>query len=214
MVDSNQSNSLLENAYKLSTPDDNIDYYGKFAEIYDRDFAEALGYYYPQKISEIYHAESTGRDTPIIDIGCGTGLLAEALKITHTQIDGVDISAEMLDISKEKKYYRNLYEVDLTESIDSIKNNYGAVLSVGTFTSGHLGPKPLVDLLEIARKNALFVIGVRDIFYKKAGFKPIISDLKESGAIKNFKFIEVPIYEKTEHEHSNDRAYALVFRKN
>ncbi len=213
MADKNNSNSLLDNAYKLSTPDDNINYYEKFADSYDRDFANALGYSYPQKISDIFREYSTDEDTPLVDIGCGTGLLAEALNVPKDNIDGVDISAEMLDISKHKNLYRDLYKVDLTQTVDAIKNNYGAVLSVGTFTSGHLGPQPLLSLLEIAKPNALFVIGVRDIFYKKAGFEPVIADLQERGAIKDLELIEVPIYEKQDHEHSNDTAYALVFRK-
>lgn len=213
MTKSIQNNSLLDNAYKLSSPDDNIEYYEEFAETYDRDFAEALGYFYPQKIADIYHKYCTDKDTPIVDIGCGTGLLAEALELPNNQIDGVDISAEMLNISKDKKYYRNLYEVDLTQSVDTIKNDYGAVLSVGTFTSGHLGPKPLISLLDIAKNNALFVIGIRDTFYKKAGFEAVISSLEQNNSIKDLLLIEVPIYEKEDHEHSNDKAYALIFRK-
>ncbi len=213
MADNKQSNALLDNAYKLESPDDNIDYYDAFAETYEKDFADALGYYYPQKIAEIYHKNCTHKDIPLVDIGCGTGLLAEALEISSNQIDGVDISAKMLTIAKHKKRYRNLYKVDLTQSLDSIKNNYGAVLSVGTFTSGHLGPEPLVSLLDIARKDALFVMSIRDTFYKKAGFEPVISDLIKQGLIKHQQLIEVPIYEKENHEHSHDKGYALVFRK-
>ncbi len=208
-----ESNTLLDNAYKLSTPDDNINYYNTFAATYDEDFAEELGYYYPNKIVDIYRNECTSVNIPILDVGCGTGLVAEALKLPQEQIDGVDISTEMMEVADKKQLYRALYKVDLTKSLDSIKNEYCAVLSVGTFTSGHLGPEPLISLLEVARVDALFVIGVRDTFYQKANFETTILDMKERNLIKDFKVVEVPIYEKTEHEHSADKAFALIYRK-
>ena len=57
----------------------------------------------------------------------------------------------MLSVASEKQLYRSLFQVDLTKTLEKIENNYGAVLSAGTFTSGHLGPEPLRDLLGIAR---------------------------------------------------------------
>jgi predicted TPR repeat methyltransferase len=119
--------TLLENAYKLSTPDDNSEYYDAFASTYDEEFADELGWHYPAAIAEIYRDACTTTDTPIADIGCGTGQVATALDFPLEQIDGIDISVEMLRIAEEKQLYRTLYEVDLTESLDLIANDYGAV---------------------------------------------------------------------------------------
>ena len=205
--------TLLENAYKLSTPDDNAEYYNAFASTYDLEFADKLGYHYPTALAEIYHDNRTTTDSPIADIGCGTGLVANALGVPREQIDGIDISPEMLRISEEKQLYRTLYEVDLTKSLDLIANDYGAILSAGTFTSGHIGPEPLEALLNIARTNALFVIGVKNAFYREAGFEPVLRDMEARGLIKNLKIAEVPIYAKSAHDHSADTAFALVYRK-
>lgn len=205
--------SLLENAYKLSTPADNAEYYDAFASTYDMEFADELGWHYPAAIAEIYRDACTTTDTPIADIGCGTGLVASALDFPREQIDGIDISAEMLRIAEEKRLYRTLYEVDLMKSLDLIANDYGAVLSAGTFTSGHLGPEPLEALLDIARTDALFVIGVKKAFYREAGFEPVLRDMEARGLIKNMKVAEVPMYAKAGHDHSADTAFALVYRK-
>ena len=213
MIEKSAGQTLLENAYKLSTPDDNADYYDAFASTYDMDFADALGWHYPAAIAAAYRDAATKTDTPIADIGCGTGLVASALNFPREQIDGIDISADMLHVSEEKGLYRSLYKVDLTKALDVIANDYGAVLSAGTFTSGHLGPDPLESLLDIARDNALFVIGVKKAFFQEAGFEPVLRDLDARGLIKDLQVAEVPMYAKAGHDHSADTAFALVYRK-
>lgn len=213
MIEKSAGQSLLENAYKLSTPEDNADYYDVFASSYDNDFADALGWHYPAAIAAAYRDAASKTDTPIADIGCGTGLVANALNFPHEQIDGIDISADMLHVSEQKKLYRSLYKVDLTKSLEVIANDYGAVLSAGTFTTGHLGPGPLESLLDIARDNALFVIGVKKAFFKEAEFEPVLRDLGARGLIKDLQVAEVPMYAKAGHDHSGDTAFALVYRK-
>lgn len=213
MTEKSAGQTLLENAYKLSTPEDNADYYDAFASTYDMDFADALGWHYPAAIAAAYRDAATKTDTPIADIGCGTGLVASALNFPREQIDGIDISADMLHVSEEKGLYRSLYKVDLTKALDVIANDYGAVLSAGTFTSGHLGPDPLESLLDIARDNALFVIGVKKAFFQEAGFEPVLRDLDARGLIKDLQVAEVPMYAKAGHDHSADTAFALVYRK-
>jgi SAM-dependent methyltransferase len=213
MIEKSAGQTLLENAYKLSTPDDNADYYDAFASTYDVDFAGALGWHYPAAIAAAYRDAATKTDTPIADIGCGTGLVASALNFPREQIDGIDISADMLHVSEEKGLYRSLYKVDLTKALDVIANDYGAVLSAGTFTSGHLGPDPVKSLLDIARDNALFVIGVKKAFFQEAGFEPVLRDLDARGLIKDLQVAEVPMYAKAGHDHSADTAFALVYRK-
>ncbi len=213
MTEKSAGQTLLEKSYKLSNPEDNADYYDEFASTYDSEFADALGWQYPAAIATAYRDAATETDRPIADIGCGTGLVASALNLSRDQIDGIDISAEMLRASEEKKLYRSLYRVDLTKSLDLIANDYGAVLSAGTFTFGHLGPEPLESLLHIARANALFVIGVRTAFFQEAGFEPVLRDIEARGLIKDLRVAEVPMYAKPGHAHSHDTAFALVYRK-
>jgi len=140
------SKAWLEGAYDLTSPDDNRAYYQEFAKAYDAEFADALGYCYPRIIAEAYLAAAKPDDTPVADIGCGTGLVAEALP-PDTAIDGFDISPRMLDAARAKGLYRTLYEADITGDLAGFGAKYGAVLSAGTFTHGHLGPEPFKGLL-------------------------------------------------------------------
>ena len=213
MIEKSAGQTLLENAYKLSTPEDNVDYYDAFASTYDMDFADALGWHYPSAIAAAYRDAASKSDTPIADIGCGTGLVASALNLPREQVDGIDISDEMLRVAEEKQLYRSLYKVDLTKALDEIANDYGAVLSAGTFTSGHLGPEPLESLLGIARARALFVIGVKKAYFQEADFEPVLRKMETGGRIKDLQVAEVPMYAKTGHDHSADTAFALIYRK-
>lgn len=204
---------LLEEAYKLETPQDNQSYYDEFAATYDSEFADALGWEYPQAIASVYRQHAGTDDVPIADVGCGTGLVAQALKCSPDQIDGIDISEEMLAIASSKSLYRNTICADLMADLSPIKNDYGALVSAGTFTSGHLGPEPLERLLDVARPGGLFVIGVNKAFYLKSGFESVIRELQANGCIYDLRIAEIPMYNKTGHDHSSDTAYALCYRK-
>ncbi len=213
MTMKSKGQTLLENAYKLETPQDNETYYDEFASTYDSDFADALGWQYPEAIASVYRDHAKADDLPIADVGCGTGLVAEALKCSKNDIDGIDISGEMLAKAREKSLYRTLIMADLMADLAPIKKDYGAVVSAGTFTSGHLGPEPLASLLDIARPGGLFVIGVNKVFYLKADFDTMIRKLEARRAISELEVIEIPMYDNAGHDHSADKAYALCYRK-
>lgn len=213
MAEPGAGKELLENAYRLETPDDNVAYYRDFAAFYDTDFVAALGYQYPALVAEIYRQVAVAGDGPIADAGCGTGLVAEALAPIDTAIDGFDISAEMLERAAARGIYRALHEVDLTGPLENFAGRYGAVLSAGTFTHGHLGPTPLRGLLGIARQGGLFVIGVNRAHFEAQGFGPFLEALVHDGLIGAVRTDEVKIYTRPGHEHSEDRALVLSYRK-
>ncbi len=212
MTQKTAGQDLLENAYKLHTPDDNVAYYNAFAPTYDDAFAAQLGWHTPKAIAEAYHRQKAG-DVPIADIGCGTGYVAMELGVPRELIDGMDISTEMLSLAKQKNLYRALYEVDLTASLDKISNNYGAVLSAGTFTHGHLGPEPLRALLTIARSGGLFIIGVNQAHFDQTKFSNLLDALVNENKIRALKIERINSYSNTDHDHSNDHAMLLQFRK-
>ena len=71
----------LDDAYSLKTPEDSIKLYKKWAQTYDNDFALSSDYLSPQKISNFFLKHSKDTDTPILDVGAGTGLIGEFLNI-------------------------------------------------------------------------------------------------------------------------------------
>nr|WP_325248777.1 methyltransferase domain-containing protein [Amylibacter sp.] len=204
---------LLQGAYEIETPEDSRAYYHDFADHYDAEFAQKLGYIYPRVIAEFYHKTATPQDRPIADIGCGTGLVAEALNLTPETIHGFDISPEMLGRSRDKGLYGALHNVDLTAPLAVTAPSFGAVVSAGTFTHGHLGPEPLENLLTLARAGALFCIGVNAQHFAAQGFAAVLDRLQAAGKITAPILETVPIYSDPNSAHGKDKAQVLIYRK-
>lgn len=214
----NDDKISLEDAYALQTPEDNVALYRHWAETYDVEFARDRGYQYPQMIADIYARHSKPADTPVLDVGSGTGLVASALQEHHSvdaqlTIDGVDISPEMLAVSRTKNVYRHLFEADLTQSIDLPEKQYGAVVSAGTFTHGHVGPEALIKLLRLCRAGALFVIGVNGTAFDQYHFGSHFAALQADQHITPIEFIRVQYYATATDGHAADQGYAALFRK-
>ena len=203
----------LDDAYSLKTPEDSIKLYKKWAQTYDKDFAFSSDYLSPQKISNFFIKHSKDTDTPILDVGAGTGLVGELLNIKgNKEIIGIDISSEMLHQAKLKECYSSLIEADITKKIPLKENSLGAVVSAGTFTHGHVGPDAFDELLRITKPGGLFVISINSKFFNKAGFKEKFSKIKN--------IISPPLFEKFRaHGKNINKTYnevkiiACIFRK-
>ena len=130
----------LNAAYALKTPEDSKRLYGAWAQSYDSGFATELDYRLPEHVAQALAAR--GPTGPILDIGAGTGLVGVALSALGCgPVEGTDISQEMLDMAAQKAVYAKLFIGDITEQLPVEDGTYGAVISSGTFTTGHVGPE-------------------------------------------------------------------------
>ena len=208
---SNKATEDLDAAYALKTPADNISFYHGFAATYDEGFVADTGYVYPREVARVFLEHAGPQDRPVLDIGAGTGLLAESLG--GIEADGVDISAEMLEKAAAKGLYRNHIVADLTGELNVPGETYGAMVSSGTFTHGHVGPEALGELLRIARPGALFCLGINLQVFDQKGFGSAFAELVAAGRITPVNFREVGVYHGVDHEHAGDRCMVALFRK-
>ena len=208
--------NLLKGAYNLSTPDDNRKYYEGFAPFYDSVFVKDLGYTYPTVVANLL-VENLKIDGPICDIGCGTGLVASEIKkkVPSAIIDGVDISKDMIQISREKNIYRNLIELNLEDPLDHLLKNYSTVVSAGTFTHGHLGSDALTRLVSHFESGTKFVIGINFDHYHSKGFEKKFETLIKSNVIGSFELSEVYVYNRDNEDLNikNSKACVCLFSK-
>lgn len=199
----------LDNAYEIDGPDEARALYGKWADTYDDSFGAGWGYIAPREIAAIYR-RAMQDDTPLLDIGAGTGLVAEHL--TDLPIDALDITEEMLEVARRKDIYRRLINADLTKPLDMEDASYGGVISCGTFTHGHVGPECLPELLRITRPGALFVCGTIAPVLDNLGFGSALALLVAAERITPVRFHDIPIYEGADHPHAADRGLVMEFR--
>ena len=202
----------LKDAYSLKTPEDSINLYRSWASTYDSDFAKQNDYRSPLEIAKYFDKYSNNKDTPILDVGAGTGLIGEFLNASSREIDAIDISPEMLNIARLKNCYSKIIEADLTERLMINDNHYGAIVSAGTFTHGHVGPDILDELLRVTRSGGLFVFTIHYKLYKKAGFDKKFLEIEKSITKPNFH--EVYAYgNNPDKDHGSDKVIIPVFRK-
>ena len=174
-------------AYDVKTPKDSQDLYREWASTYDHDLIHNYGYVAPSRVISEFHHHLTSSSHPtktILDAGCGTGLVAEFISkeypnvLSCASIDGMDISHEMLQKAKVKNLYANLYQMDLTQKIKH-STRYDAIISVGTFTHGHVGPNGILHLLEIMTSGGILCFSVNEGVWESDKYHEFISDLVE-----------------------------------
>ena len=200
-------------AYLLKTPKDSIKLYKKWAQTYDKDFALNSNYLSPKKISCFFNKHARNTDTPILDVGAGTGLVGECLyKTGNNKIIGIDISSEMLKQAKSKGCYFSLLVADVTKKIPLRSNSIGAVVSAGTFTHGHVGPEALDELLRITKPGGLFVLSINSKVFIKGGFQEKFLRIKNSISVPVFNEFRVHGNKKDE-KFSKIKVFASIFRK-
>lgn len=201
----------LDRAYQAQGADQVRQQYGDWAATYDSSFAEDWGYIAPREIAAIFKSEMTADHQPILDIGAGTGLVAEHLR--GLDVHAIDITPEMLDLARPKGLYSQLFQGDLTKPLDFADGTYGGVISCGTFTHGHVGPECLPELLRVTRPGALFCCGTIPAVLDGAGFGSALALLVAQGRIEPVRFRDIPIYEGASHAHARDRGLVMVFRR-
>lgn len=202
----------LNAAYALETPADNQRLYAKWAQDYDRTFAADMDYRMPQHVADVFSEVGVGK-TPVLDVGAGTGLLAEALPADKARVvDALDISPQMLAVAMGKGLYRTAIEADLTKALQIADGTYGAVVSSGTFTHGHVGPEALDALLRVAQGGAVFVLAINKEFFEARGFGAKFAALEPN--IADLEFRSVAIYGAgAKGDHKDDQALIAVFSK-
>lgn len=206
----NDKDHNREEAYQLNTPDDHRDYYDAWAESYDETFLEAEGYAAPHNLAKIFAeviADTHQDYAPIADIGCGTGAIGQELMARGITVPlhGFDISKGMMAVADANGGYSDFFEADITAPLGSLKTakglknsaiagGYGALLSSGTFTLGHLGPDDLFNVFSLMRDGGLIAVSINALHFDKRGFGKSFQAWQESGIISGLKFHNIDLY--------------------
>ena len=209
----------VDDAYAIETPADSVRLYGAWADTYDQDFVDPVGYVAYLRVAEILLRQRSSIGGAVLDVGCGTGIVGAALREGGIEVvDGVDISPPMLAEAGRKRtkdgepVYRNLIEADLTKGLDVPDNQYAGLISAGTFTHGHLGPEPLNELWRVAAPGAVCAIGVRSTHYEGANFGDKLAVDVGNGVITEPELVEIEMYSgQTDNPaHAGDVALIVV----
>ncbi len=179
-------NEILNRIYNLSgDPEETRDAYKDWAENYDDDTVEGMGYVAPAVASDKLRALLPDTSIRILDAGCGTGLAGVELnRRGYQNVDGMDLSPDMLTVARRKEVYDDLREADMTETLDYPDNAYDAIICVGAFTHAHVGPKGFDELVRITRPGGGIVATVHEDVWDEDKYADYLKKLEASGKAK------------------------------
>ena len=134
-------------------------HYDNWADSYDKELLEDYGYCAHEIGAKALAETQIPFDSPILDVGCGTGLAGvELSRFGYTKIDGLDVSAGMLERARNQSTYRQLFQKRI--GVDNLSElpSYKGILCVGSFGLGHMGQEDIIRLMDLAAANASIVI--------------------------------------------------------
>ena len=166
-----EQTEIHEKILNASSTSELMGVYNQWSEAYDEDLTERWGYTSPQLAVHLLTTSMQTKSIAVLDAGCGTGLVGSHLK-RHgiNDITGIDYSPGMLEQAKAKGIYRSLLMMDLNKPLDLPANSFDAVTCVGTFTSAHVKPEAVNELVRLTRPSGRVIFTVRDDYWEASNF--------------------------------------------
>lgn len=86
-----------------------------YADRFDDHLTTALNYRGPELLRDVLARHAPGRVFgTVLDLGCGTGLMGEAIRDRAARLEGCDLAPAMVDKAREKGIYDALAVAELT----------------------------------------------------------------------------------------------------
>lgn len=108
-----------------------------YADGFERHLVEQLGYRVPIALAALL----PGRFATALDLGCGTGLCAQALQRRVDAIDGIDLAPRMVDAARASGLYRRVDAAAIVPWLQAADAGYELVIAADVFIYiGDLAP--------------------------------------------------------------------------
>lgn len=186
------------------------EYYDDMAEDYET-VVRAWGYNCPELVANKVHEYIPDcKAAHILDIGCGDGLVAEALSARgFTNMMGLDISDKMVQLARAKNLYTSVMQADLMRPLHLSSCSQDVLTCVGVTT--YLEPHVIVEWCKVVRSGGYLVFTVKTAVLEK--WKNAQDDFENKGIWKKAYESEPLFYLPTLRNPSQERVYIFVYRK-
>ncbi|XP_073335679.1 methyltransferase-like protein 27 [Pagrus major] len=151
---------MFKEAHAKTTVGDKLAFYGAWANSYDQDIA-VIDYSGPSLAAKSLSAHFSGdREAAVVlDVACGTGLVAEQMKTYgFRNFVGIDGSKGMLEEAQRKELYQDLKQCILGKQLLPVQRRSFDVVVICAALSVHLAPFTVVRELCNACKPGGYVV--------------------------------------------------------
>ena len=153
--------NYLKDVYVGGT-DDSRELYASWAATYDKEVQEN-GYVTPQRVANALKEVVRDQSEHILDYGCGTGLSGSALQaVGFENIDGLDVSHEMVILAEKKSIYKDLRVFDPSNEIPVYPDQYKIITAIGVIGAGAAPLKTFDSLFALLPPDGLFAFSFND----------------------------------------------------
>jgi predicted TPR repeat methyltransferase len=146
---------------------------------YDADL-EDWGYDAPARAADLVLAHIGDGDRPILDAGCGSGLVGVELRrrgLDH--LVGGDFSPRSVEIARERSVYDEVFELDLNVPLDFDDDAFRAAVSVGVFSYLRDPEATIRELLRVVEPGGPLVFTQRTDLWEEFAFPGLLRHLAD-----------------------------------
>ncbi|MEK9754789.1 MAG: class I SAM-dependent methyltransferase [Rhodospirillaceae bacterium] len=176
MTGSDKHDGHLGAAYGAEGADEVAAVYDRWAGTYDAEMARA-GYRHPAIGMALLARRVPSLSGAVLDAGCGTGLLGDWLRVLGFRpVVGLDLSDGMLAEARRRGCYDALHRLALGRPLPFADAEFAAVISIGVFTTGHVGAEGLPELVRVLAPGGALVLSVKTTLWQGAVGKALAAD--------------------------------------
>jgi ubiquinone/menaquinone biosynthesis C-methylase UbiE len=203
----------LHKAYGAQDQEGLRQVYDQWADHYDADMLET-GYLHYAVMAGLVARFVPERNAEILDAGVGTGAFGNVLSILgYNNLHGLDMSEAMLARAAAREVYAGLVNGVLGEKLSYSDQQFAAIVSTGTFTTGHAPARAFSELARVLRPGGVLLFTAGTKVWHEAGFEDALQALQREGVMEP---VEVtPVYHPMPHSktESGFTTRAHVWRK-
>ena len=172
--------SYLNDVYDGGT-NDSRELYASWASTYDNE-VQKNGYVTPERVAKALKDIVTNQSEVILDYGCGTGLSGFALQaVGFTNIDGLDVSQEMVSLAEKKSIYKKLTVFDPSAKIPVHADQYKIITAIGVIGAGAAPLEVFDNLFSLLPPSGLFVFSFNDHTLSDPNYEGKVNQCLSSG---------------------------------
>lgn len=209
--------ALVLSAHEDCTADAKINFYDSWAKKYDQDMS-VLEYRAPAFAAKTLSPHFTGdrENAVVLDIACGTGLVAKQLKcLGFGHFVGVDGSTAMLEEAKNTGLYQDLNLCMLgSQPLPVEQGAFDVVVIVGALSDGQVPVKVARELCMATKPGGFTVLTTRsnmDNLVYKASLEAELRELEKQGLWRCVQVVTVDQWERAVSHHESGYIPGAVY---